>query len=122
MSIPNIPFDFLVNGEPLRALATVSIDPVTGEPVAVLSAEDLAPLATAAKQDELISAVALTSTERIRAMNGEVFNADGPATYARTPEGNIAYVEIADDGAVYRQTWTWTDGFLTGVSGWERQA
>ena len=106
MSLPNISLDLLVNGEPLRAIATVSIDPATGQPVAAI---DSATIATAA-------------TNTIKATNGDVFNADAPAIYARDPDGNIEYIEITDGAAVYRQTWTWTDGFLTATSGWERQS
>lgn len=45
-----------------------------------------------------------------------------PQVINRNTDGTINYIDVTDrDGAVFRQTLTYTNGKLTGISAWERQ-
>lgn len=55
------------------------------------------------------------------ATNGDVFRLDGATTISYNADNTIAYIQIASGSDNYRQTWTWTSGNLTAVSGWVKQ-
>jgi len=92
----NHPYNLQADGKNPPAVGAFLIDPATGETVR-------------------------PAGNYIVATNGDVFNGDGPTVYDRAGDGTINHVEITDGGSTYRQTWTWTDGYLTATSGWVLQ-
>lgn len=52
---------------------------------------------------------------------GEAFNPNGATTISYNADGTIAYIQITDGASNYRQTWTWTSGNPTSITGWVKQ-
>lgn len=55
--------------------------------------------------------------------NGEMIDIDSLAqTLAYNQDGTLNYVEVSPEtGHVYRQTYTYTSGKVTGISQWVKQ-
>lgn len=46
---------------------------------------------------------------------------DLPQTLVYNGDGTLNYVDATDGTDTWRQTYTWTAGRLTGISGWVKQ-
>lgn len=62
------------------------------------------------------------TVEHVIASDGKVIPAESLAqTYAYNGDGTMNYIQVAWDGATYRQTFTYSAGAVTGVSAWVKQ-
>lgn len=52
---------------------------------------------------------------------GDFIPDDAPQTLAYNVDDTLNYIEVTDDGKTWRQTYGYTDGKLTSISGWELQ-
>lgn len=59
--------------------------------------------------------------QKLLSTTGEYFRADGATTISYNADGTIAYIQITDGSSNYRQTWTWTSGNPTSITGWVKQ-
>lgn len=57
----------------------------------------------------------------VRASDGNMIDPDSLAQTLHRTDGVVDYVEVTSDGITYRQTLTYTDGVVTGVSKWVKQ-
>ena len=71
--------------------------------------------------DPATGAAATPGQQVLVATNGESFPADGPTAIAYNGDGTIQHVTITSGAASYRQTWTWTSGNVTAITGWVKQ-
>lgn len=56
-----------------------------------------------------------------KSTTGDNIPEDLPETYSYNSDGSINYVSITDGSTTWRQTYSWSNGALTGVSGWVKQ-
>jgi hypothetical protein len=54
--------------------------------------------------------------------DGTALDTTGERTLSYTVDNKVEYIEVESGGNTYRQTFTYTDGNLTHVSGWVLQA
>lgn len=53
---------------------------------------------------------------------GELVAPDSwPQSIVRNGDGTINYIETTDGASTWRQTWTYTNGLVTGISAWVKQ-
>lgn len=58
----------------------------------------------------------------VRASDGEFLVLDElPQTLTYNADGTVNYVEVTANSRVYRQTYTYTSGKVTAISGWVKQ-
>lgn len=56
-----------------------------------------------------------------KSTTGDNIPDDLPETYSYNADGTIAYVSVTDGSQTWRQTYTWSSGKITNVSGWVLQ-
>jgi hypothetical protein len=55
------------------------------------------------------------------ATNGDYIPDDLPQTYTYNGDGTLNYAEVTDGVKTWRQTYTYTSGKVTAISGWVLQ-
>jgi hypothetical protein len=53
---------------------------------------------------------------------GDFIPDDAPQSFAYNGDDTLNYIEVTHDGNTWRQTYGYTDGKVTSISGWELQS